>query len=113
MSNFWKGIRGGKIVKVYKKLKFIYTELMNTIKLQQRGLLTLPKKLRDALSLKEGQVLRIQHAGGKIILEPQNSTIDSDLAQAITQGLEDIKSGKFIEFGSTTEFHNKLSQYVD
>lgn len=86
---------------------------MNTVKLQQRGLLTLPKKLRDALSLKEGQILTIQQTDGKIILEPQTSTIDSDLAQAITQGLEDIKRGNFIEFGSTAEFHKKLRHYAD
>jgi AbrB family looped-hinge helix DNA binding protein len=94
-------------------MKFIYTEFMNTIKLQQRGLLTLPKKLRDSLSLKEGQILTVQQINGKIILEPQPSTIDSDLAQALTQGLEDIKRGKFIEFGSTAEFHKKLEHYVD
>lgn len=84
---------------------------MNTIKLQQRGLLTLPKKLREALSLKEGQILNVQHSDGKIILEPQMSTIDDELAKAITQGLEDIKQGNFIEFGSTAEFHEKLKQY--
>ena len=86
---------------------------MNTIKLQQRGLLTLPKKLRDALSLKEGQILTVQQTNGKIILEPQLSAVDSDLAQAITQGLEDIKQGNFIEFGSTAEFHKKLKRYAD
>ncbi len=86
---------------------------MNTIKLQQRGLLTLPKKLRESLSLKEGHILTVQQANGKIILEPQVSRIDSELAKAITQGLEDIKRGKFIEFGSTAEFHKKLKQYVD
>ncbi len=86
---------------------------MNTIKLQQRGLLTLPKKLRDSLLLKEGQILSVQQVNGKIILEPQVSTIDSELAKAITQGLEDIKQGNFIEFGSTDELHAKLSRYAD
>jgi AbrB family looped-hinge helix DNA binding protein len=86
---------------------------MNTVRLQQRGLLTLPKKLRDALSLKEGQILTVKQANGKIILEAQTSTVDRDLAQALTQGLKDIKRGKFIEFGSTAEFHKKLKQYVD
>jgi AbrB family looped-hinge helix DNA binding protein len=84
---------------------------MNTIKLQQRGLLTLPKKLRDSLSLEEGQILSIQLSGKKIILEPQSSSIDTELANAITQCLEDIKKGKFIEFSSTKEFHTKLKQY--
>ena len=94
-------------------LKFIYTENMNTIKLQQRGLLTLPKKLRDSLSLKEGQILSVSYSNGKIILEPHTATLDSELAAAITQGLNDIKQGKFIEFGSLPELHKKLKQYAD
>lgn len=85
---------------------------MNTIKLQQRGLLTLPKKIRDSLSLKDGQILRIEQSGTKIILEPQtSSSIDVELAKAITKGLADIKKGKFIEFGSIEEFHTKLDKY--
>ncbi len=86
---------------------------MNTIKLQQRGLLTLPKKLRDDLSLEEGQILSVKQEGGKIILEPQVSGVDSELAEAIKQGLADIKGGKFIEFGSTAELHKKLAEYAD
>ncbi len=84
---------------------------MNSIKLQQRGLLTLPKKLRDALSLKEGQILKVEQSGGKIILEPQHNSVDTQLAADIKQGLEDIKKGNFIEFGTTDEFHKKLKKY--
>ena len=86
---------------------------MNTIKLQQRGLLTLPKKIRDSLSLEEGQVLRIEQLGKKIILEPQTSSIDAELAKAIREGIADIKNGNYIEFGSIEEFHTKLKQYED
>lgn len=96
---------------VYKILKFIYTEIMNTIKLQQRGLITLPKKLRDLLSIEEGQVLRIELSGNKIILEPQLSTLDTELAKDIKESLDDIKKGRFIEFGSIDEFHKKLDRY--
>lgn len=86
---------------------------MNTVKLQQRGLLTLPKKLRDDLSLEEGQVLTIKHIDGKIILEPQQPSIDRQLASDIKQGIADIKNGRFIEFSSTAEFHKKLAKYED
>lgn len=84
---------------------------MNTIKLQQRGLITLPKKLRDSLSLEEGQVLHIEQSGNKIILEPQQISLDSQLAIDIKQGLQDIKNGNFIEFGTIEEFHKKLEKY--
>jgi AbrB family looped-hinge helix DNA binding protein len=86
---------------------------MKTIKLQQRGLLTLPKKLRDTLALEEGQILRVTQDGQKIILEPQRTSIDTELAKAITKGLADIKAGKFIEFETTAELHKKLTQYED
>ncbi len=84
---------------------------MNSIKLQQRGLITLPKKLRDLLAIEEGQVLRIELSGNKIILEPQLSSLNTELAKDIKESLDDIKKGRFIEFGSIEEFHKKLKHY--
>ncbi|MFM2423627.1 MAG: Antidote-toxin recognition MazE, bacterial antitoxin [Candidatus Parcubacteria bacterium] len=84
---------------------------MNTIKLQQRGILTLPKKLRTSLGLTEGQVLRIEEKNGQIIIEPQSNELDRELAKSIKQGIDDIKAGKFIEFSSVSEFHKKLTKY--
>lgn len=86
---------------------------MNTVKIQQRGLLTLPKKLRDSLGLQEGQILGITEKDGKIILEPQSTALDRELALAIKQGIEDIKAGHFIEFSSIQEFDEKIKQYAD
>lgn len=83
---------------------------MNTIKLQQRGLLTLPKKIRDTLGLEEGQILRIEEKDGKILLEPQ-LPLDEQLARDITQGLADIKNGHYIEFSTIDEMHEKLKTY--
>lgn len=84
---------------------------MNTIKLQQRGLLTLPKKLRDSLGLEEGQILRIAEKEGRIILEPQATALDRELALAVKRGIEDIKAGRFIEFSTIEEFDQKIKQY--
>lgn len=106
----FQGFKNNKLC-VCKILKFIYTEKMNTIKLQQRGLITLPKKLRDILSIEEGQILRIELSGNKIILEPQLSPLDTELAKDIKESLDDIKKGRFIEFGSIDEFHKKLDRY--
>ena len=83
---------------------------MQTIKLQQRGVLTLPKKLRDALDLFEGQSFRVQQDGSKIVLEPETS-LDTQLAADIKQGLEDIKNGKYIEFSTIEEFDEKIKKY--
>ena len=83
---------------------------MQTIRLQQRGILTLSKKIRDTLNLSEGQSFRVEHKGSKIILEPQES-FDAQLAADLKQGLEDIKNSNFIEFGSLEEFDEEMKKY--
>ncbi len=83
---------------------------MQTIKLQQRGVLTLPKKLRESLNLYEGQTLRVAQEGKKIVLELEGN-IDTQLAEDIRQGLKDIKNGSYIEFGSLEEFDKKVKKY--
>lgn len=83
---------------------------MNTIKLQQRGVLTLPKKIREVLNLSEGMVLNVTQEDNKIILERSKSA-DTDLLMDIKNSLSDIKAGKFIEFGSVSEFKKKLNTY--
>ena len=85
---------------------------MQTIKLQQRGVLTLPKKLRESLNLYEGQSLRVVQDGKKIVLE-LDSNIDIQLAEDIREGLKDIKSGNYIEFGSLKEFDKEIRKYED
>lgn len=83
---------------------------MQTIKLQQRGILTLPKKLRDDLDLFEGQSFSVQKEGNKIILEPEDS-FNAQLMRDLKQGMEDIKNGKFIEFSSIEEFDEKMKRH--
>lgn len=85
---------------------------MNTVKLKQRGILTLPKKIREKLNLSEGQLLQIESRDGKIILAPQVS-LDEQLARDIKQGLEDIKAGRYISFSTIKEFDEKIKQYGD
>lgn len=82
---------------------------MNTIKLNQRGVLTLPKNIRDALDLKTGEILVVSKEDNRIVLERQQS--DKELLRSIQHSLNDIKRGKFIEFGSLGEFRKKLRAY--
>lgn len=86
---------------------------MNTIKLQQRGLLTLPKKLRDSLGLEEGQILSVKSESGKIVLEPQMSALDRQLAADIKQGFEDIKNGNYFTFSTIEEFDERMKRYAN
>jgi AbrB family looped-hinge helix DNA binding protein len=82
---------------------------MNTIKLNQRGVLTLPKNIRDAFGLKTGEILVVSKEDNRIVLERQQS--DKELLRDIQHSLRDIKQGKFIEFGSMNEFKKKMKTY--
>lgn len=84
---------------------------MNTIKLQQRGVLTLPKNIRESLNLSEGDVFSVTQVGETIVLERPLG--DAALLKDIRRSLTEIKNGKYIEFGSIKEFKKKLSQYAD
>ncbi len=83
---------------------------MNTIRIQQRGTLTLPKKIRESLDLKEGEVLFVSQKDNQIILE-RGVERDAPLMRDIKKSLEDIKAGRYIEFGSTNEFKKKIKEY--
>lgn len=82
---------------------------MNTIKLRQRGVLTLPKNIRESLNLSEGDVFSVSQVGERIVLERPLG--DAELLRAIKRSLSEIKQGKYIEFGSIKKFKKKLSQY--
>jgi AbrB family looped-hinge helix DNA binding protein len=86
---------------------------MKTIKLQQRGVLTLPKKLRDQLGLTEGQSFRVDVKDNQIILEPELSAHDRQLMEDIRESLEDLKHGRYIEFSTIDELHEKIKPYED
>ena len=101
---------------VGKLQKFSITDIlenMKTIKLQQRGILTLPKKLRDQLGLTEGQSFRVEAKDNQIILEPELSAHDRQLMEDIKESLEDLKHGRYIEFSTLEEFDEKMKQYED
>lgn len=85
---------------------------MKNVTIQQRGTITLPKKIREELDLSEGRSLRVSHDGPKIILEVVDD-FDAQLLRDIKEGLEDIKKGNFIEFGSIKELHEKAEAYED
>lgn len=62
--------------------------MSNTIKLQiaQRGVLTLPKPLRERYNLRPGDRFTLLDLGGVFVLSPQDSEIDA-LADRITRTL--------------------------
>mgnify|MGYP001559891256 CR=1 FL=1 len=44
--------------------------MQTLVRIQPKGLITLPKKIRDQLNLSENSHLRISVQGGKVVLDP-------------------------------------------
>lgn len=59
-----------------------------TLQIAQRGLLTLPKAIRDEYQLKSGDELTLLDLGGVFLLTPRRITIDT-LADQISESLRE------------------------
>jgi looped-hinge helix DNA binding domain, AbrB family len=57
-----------------------------TVLIAQRGLVTLPKAIRERYNLRPGDRFTLLDLGGVFVLSPQSSQIDA-LADRITQAL--------------------------
>jgi AbrB family looped-hinge helix DNA binding protein len=58
-----------------------------TVRVAKRGLLTLPKALRDAYNIEPGDALTLLDLGGVFVLSPRLSEIDA-LAEPIAADLQ-------------------------
>jgi len=65
-----------------------------TVQLAQRGVLTLPKVLREAYGLRPGDALTLLDIGGVFVLSPRRSEVDA-LAGRLTEAL--LESGETLE----------------
>ena len=66
-----------------------------TIQLAQRGLVTLPKALRDAYHLRPGDEFTLLDLGGVFVLSPRRSEVDalaSQMAEAFAGQGETLES---------------------
>lgn len=75
-----------------------------TIKMQARGVLTLPKKIRTRMGIDTGDIVELAERDGKIFIEPM-SHIDAELRKDVRQALEDLRTGRASPaFSSVREF---------
>jgi bifunctional DNA-binding transcriptional regulator/antitoxin component of YhaV-PrlF toxin-antitoxin module len=66
-----------------------------TLQIVQRGLITLPKPLRDAYRLKSGDELTLLDLGGVFVLSPRTSKVDAltdQIAQSLAERGESLES---------------------
>jgi bifunctional DNA-binding transcriptional regulator/antitoxin component of YhaV-PrlF toxin-antitoxin module len=57
-----------------------------TVRMAQRGVVTLPKTLRESYNLRPGDNFTLLDLGGVFVLSPRRSEVDS-LANRLTQAL--------------------------
>ena len=80
-----------------------------TIKMQSRGVLTLPKKIRDKAGLSSGSLVDVSEQNGEIRIKPA-SRLDPELLADIRQSLADLKAGRVSPaFSSIKEFKAYMS----
>ena len=65
-----------------------------TVQMTKRGVVVLPKTLRETYNLQPGDSLTLIDLGGVFVISPQRSNVDA-LADRITQSLTD--SGETLE----------------
>ena len=61
----------------------------STVQMTDRGVLTLPKKLRDTYRLRGGENFTLMDLGGVFVLSPQPSQIDALAEQVAEQWAAD------------------------
>jgi AbrB family looped-hinge helix DNA binding protein len=75
-----------------------------TLKIQARGVITLPKKIQERAGLSSGSVIDIEARDGEVIIRPI-SRLDPDLARALRDAIVDLKAGRATPvFSSLDEF---------
>ena len=60
-----------------------------TLQLGQRGVITIPKSVRDPYGLQPGDTLTLLDLGGVLVLSPQRSEIDAIADKMAAQWAED------------------------
>ena len=78
---------------------------MSLVRVKRKHQVTIPAKIRDELKLDEGDLLRVEVEGNRIVFTPQVAVERLDIKAAIAEGLEDVKQGKVTPaFESMEEF---------
>ena len=78
---------------------------MSLVRVKRKHQVTIPAKIRDELALDEGDLLRVEVEGNRIVLTPQVAVERLDMKAAIAEGLEDVEQGRVTPaFESMEEF---------
>jgi len=80
-----------------------------TIQVQDRGVITIPKKLREALGLDKGDLLNVELSDSGEVILSRTETIDKSILESSQKALKELREGKASDpFVSMEEFHKYL-----
>jgi AbrB family looped-hinge helix DNA binding protein len=79
-------------------------QTMSLVKVRQKGQVTLPQDVRDALRLEEGNLLEASVENHAIVLKPK-VVVDRSIDEAVAEGRRDYREGRFSgPFDAVEEF---------
>jgi len=67
--------------------------MKTTIKVQDRGVITLPKRMRERAGFSAGAMVDIEERDGEIVMRPV-STLGPELLADLKSALEDLRTGR-------------------
>jgi AbrB family looped-hinge helix DNA binding protein len=84
---------------------------MPLIKVQEKGQVTLPTKIRREVGLDPGDYVTIEREGNRIVLVAQNiAPHQPEIDAAVAEGLADVRAGRVSPaFATSEEFHAWLA----
>ncbi len=83
--------------------------MTTTIKVQERGVITLPKRIRERAGLSTGVMIDLEERDGAIVMRPV-SRLDPDLLADVESALDDLRMGRASPiFSSIAEFKKYMS----
>lgn len=81
-----------------------------SLKMQKRGIITVPKKIRDVWNVREGDLLDLEVKNGKVILNPVIA-LDKEIINASKNALKELKLKKIAgPFSSMDDFEEFLKK---
>ncbi len=63
------------------------------IKVQERGVITLPKRIRERTGFSAGTMISVEERGGEVVMRPV-STLDPELLADVKSALDDLWNGR-------------------
>ena len=83
--------------------------MTTTIKVQERGVITLPKRIRERAGLSTGVMIDLEERDGAIVMRPV-SRLDPDLLADVESALDDLRMGRASPiFSSIAELNKYMS----